>query len=407
MEASKNTGGFYMFYVQQIGKHDCAFTCLEIMLANYHHDRNYLFLKHEDREYSFKELIGQAEAYNLNLIGIKVEETKELFKCQNFPLLVVLKVDEKAFHSVLLLKITKKKAYLFDPSKGKITMKMSEFKDIWTHMALMIKDGLRTTRPEIAPDFISTKDKVTLPFFQILSGLSLLIGSYFIDKDAYIFVPIALFSLFIIFELLFRDNLVKAMRKMDEAINYYTLDDGVDYYSFYVDSEKYRYKALSFYPNVIYSTLISIFLTFVLLLNDPKNSIYVGIAFLLSFIEAVGINPYFRQKELEIMDDEKNIAKCKDESEYREYSSRAREKAYHLGLTRTIITYLGVAILIIAAILIMAISQIINITYIVFFLCVSVFLKNNLSKIFNYAKDSEERDLYRAKIINYLKEEEE
>ena len=395
-----------MLFIQQSGKHDCAFSCLEMLLANFHHDKNYLFLKHEDREYSFKELIGQAEAYNLHLIGIKVEDTAELTKCRTFPLLVVLKVDEKVFHSVLVLKINLKKVYLYDPKKGKVTIKFDEFDNLWTHRALMIKDGQKTSRPEKAPDFISNKDKVTLPIFQILSGISLFIGSYFIDKDAYIFVPIGLFSLFIIFELLFRDNLVKAMKRMDEEISFYSLEDGIDYYSFYYDTEKYRYIALSFYPNVIYSALISIFLTFVLLLNDTINIVYIVLAFVIALIEAVIVQPYFQKKKNEIAEDEEKIRKCKDDSEYKEYSTRARGNAYYVGLFKIIKNYLSIAITIVVTVLIMAMSEVVSITYVVFFLCITTFLKGMFEKILNHSVDIEERDLYRAKIINYLKEEE-
>ena len=53
----------------------------------------------------------------------------------------------------------------------------------------------------------------------------------------------------------------------------------------------------------------------------------------------------------------------------------------------------------------MAMSEVVSITYVVFFLCITTFLKGMFEKILNHSVDMEERDLYRAKIINYLKEE--
>lgn len=396
-----------MLYIQQTGKHDCAFTCLEMLLANFHHDKNYLFIKHEDREYSFKELKVYAESYNLTVEGIKVEKVEELLKCKNLPLLVILETAPKIYHSVLLVKVNKKKVGLYDPSLGKKEMTISEFDEKWTHRALMIVEGTRMKRPDVPSDFIAKRDKLSLPFFQILSGLSLLFGTFFIDKNAYVFVPIILFSLFIIFELLFRDNLIKAMKRMDTEIESHELDGkNIDYVSLYENTEKYRYKALSLYPNVIYSLMITLFLTFILILNNPINIVYLAVSFMIAMIECVLLEPYFKNKAIEIGDIEKRIAKSESDDEYRDNSSRAREKAYSLGLLKTVSTYLGIAFLLLTSILIMALSQIVNITYIVFYLCISVFLKNNFSKIFLFSKDSGEADLYRSRIINYLKEEE-
>ena len=393
-----------MFYIQQSGQHDCAYTCVLMILAHFHHDKNYLFISHEDRAYSYKELMVLSESFNLKLIGAKVTDTNEILKCRYFPVMVTLEVEEKVYHSVLLTKITKRKAYIYDPAVGKRVMTFSEFEEKWTKKMLMIDKGDITKIIDPAPDFIAKRDKFTLPLFQILSGLSLLIGTYFIDKNAYIFIPIALFSLFIVFELLFRDNLIKALRRMDDEINYYSLKDGISYHDFFIDSEKYRLKALAFYPNVIYSILISAFITFILIMNDYINLIYIGVAFITAMIEGVIIEPFFNKKANEISKDEEEIKNVKDEEEFKEKSKAVREKAYHISLIKTVSNYLGIGLLLITSIVIMAMSQIVSVTYIFFYLCISVFLRSNFIKMFLYSNESEIKDTYRAKIINYIKE---
>ena len=82
-----------MHFISQIGEHDCGYTCLAMMLANYHHDKNYLFLKHEDKEYSFKELIDEAAKYNMELKGVKITDPFELTNNDTFPIIVVIKLD--------------------------------------------------------------------------------------------------------------------------------------------------------------------------------------------------------------------------------------------------------------------------------------------------------------------------
>jgi len=396
-----------MFYIQQSEKHDCAFTCLEIMLANFHHDKNYLFFKHEDREYSFKELIAFSENYNLDLIGIKVENADEVLKCQKFPLIIILKTPEDTYHSVLLLKINPKRATIYDPQLGKKSIPFEVFEERWTKRALMIKEGHKMKRPDNPPDFIATRDKIFLPILQIVSGFSLLIGTYFIDKNAYILIPIIFFALFIIFELLFRDGLIRAMKRMDEEINSRPLEEkNLKYDSLYEDSEKYRLKALSFYPNVIYSFMITLFLSVILILNGTINDVYIAASLLIAIIEAVILDPYFKSKAQEIASDENEIPKCESEEEYKELVTDIRSKAYNLGLYKTAITYLGVGALLMISIVLMALSQIVSVTYVVFYLCIAVFLRNNFNKMLTYTNDQAEKDLYRAKIINYLKEEE-
>ena len=98
-----------MYFISQVGKHDCAFACLSMMLANYHHDKNYLFLKHEDKQLSFKDLQIIGESYNLKLLGVKIDNVNEIANCRNFPIIVTLKLKDNTRHSVLVYRANKKK----------------------------------------------------------------------------------------------------------------------------------------------------------------------------------------------------------------------------------------------------------------------------------------------------------
>ncbi|MCR4912121.1 MAG: hypothetical protein K5925_06390 [Bacilli bacterium] len=396
-----------MYFISQSGKHDCAFTCLAMMLANYHKDKNYLFLKHEDRNYSFKELMILAESFNMTLLGVQIESVGELTKSDKFPFIVTIKVSEKAFHCVLLLKATKKYVLVYDPAVGKRKIGLREFEEVWTNKALIVKNYMKSSCPFVPPTFIAKKDKVTLPLWQILSGVSLLAGTYFISKDALIFIPIALFSLFVVFELVFRENLVGAMRRMDAEINSYSLDITKEkYYELYSNIERYRKAALTKTPNIIYTMLIAIFIIIILILNGTINLVYIALAFGYSIFEAFVFEPFIEMRAKEIIEDEKKISLCENDDEYYHYSQEAREKAYHLGIVKTVFTYLGVAIFLVATILVMALSQVVSVTYVVFYLCIILFLKSNFIKVFSFNKQEEDYDNYLNKLINSLKIEE-
>ena len=399
---SVSTKEVFVFYINQCGKSDCAFACLAMMLANYHHDRNYLFLQHQDKQYSFKDLIGIGGEYNLHLSGVKFEDESEIIHNKTFPIIVILEnKEENTRHSVLLTKIKNAKVYFYDPIAGKRVLPLADFFELWSKQALIFSGMTKTKCPIIPPDFIAKEDKIILPFFQILSGLSLFIGSYFINKDTEIILPIIFFSAFIVFELFFRASLVKAMKKMDNNIAMYTLKvDKGQYFDFYQGVEKYRYTSFCFFTNLIFSLMIILFLSFILILNSVYNLIYVLFALTVAVLESLFYEPFFEKRNKDIESDEKCLKEAENVEEYVHYAAEAREKAYHLSLSKTIMSYLTIAFFLALSVFIMSASKVVSITYIVFYLSISMYLKSNFSKVFSYSKDAEQYDSLRLRIIN-------
>lgn len=393
-----------MYFISQSGQSDCAFACLCMMLANYHHDRNYLFLPHEDRPYNYREIISEAGKYNLKLLGIRIANYDELQKNSKYPLVVSINLKNGARHSVLLLKAGKKHVLYYDPANGKKKEIVESFVEKWTYYAIIVDKVEKTICPFAPPDFIARRDKVTLPLFQTLSGISLLVGTYFIDRNAYIFVPILAFSSFVVFEILFRQNLINAMRRMDNLINEYQIKLGKKtYFSFYETVEKYRYKSLSFFPNIVYSILIITFMVFILIMNSYYNFVYIIISASLSLLETLVFQPFYKNKSELISESENEIKQAQDDYEYQFFAKEARERAYQLGLAKTIFTYLSIAMLLIVTILVMAFSHIVNITYVVFFLCISIFLKNEFSKVFSFSTTSGDYDSLKNKVVQSIR----
>ena len=394
-----------MHFISQIGEHDCGYTCLAMLLANYHHDKNYLFLKHEDREYSFKELIDEAAKYNVELKGVKIPDPFELTNNDTFPIIVVIKLENEARHSVLLLKANTKKVVYYDPAFGKISESFVDFASKWTKHALIVTKYEKTTC-DIKPDnFIATRDKITLPIFQILSGASLLLATYFIDRAVVMYLPIIFFVLFFVFELLFRDNLIRAMRRMDTRIDNYEIDvPKGKYHDLFVATEKYRAKALTRTPDIINASLISAFLIFILIINSRMNLIYVALVIFLAFIECFVFTPFLNKKTIEVNKQEQNIQNVDSVEEYQILANSTRENAYKIGQYRTVFTYVSIGILLFMSILLMAVSDVVNLTYVVFYLCVCLFLRMNIIKVFSFDELSQERDKEHVKIICYLKD---
>ena len=54
------------------------------------------------------------------------------------------------------------------------------------------------------------------------------------------------------------------------------------------------------------------------------------------------------------------------------------------------------------SITIMSVSGIINVIYVLFYLCISIYLKDNFIKMFEYTNQSEEFDNLLVKLLGYI-----
>ena len=395
-----------MYFISQVGQHDCAFACLKMLLANYHHDKNYLFLKCEDKPYSFMDLKKIANEYHMDVSGIRVERARELEKNKNYPFIVTLEKRKGVKHSVLVLGMSRKYVKILDPETGKRKILSEIFYSQWDRKALVVnkEKGYEKIKCDIQiNDFIDKKDKITIPIWQIISSVSLAVGMYFINSNSYFFVPIIFLSLFIIFEIMFRKNLISAMQRMDDNIfNYQINAEKEQFYDFYKVMEKYRYVSLTIIPNLLYTILISLFITSVLVMNSLTNLIYIFLALLLAIVHVYIYLPYQKSKHDEIADKEVAIKDVQNQFQFRSVVNTAHESAYKLGLFRNSLTYVEIAALLMSIITVMAVSHIVNITYVVFYLCISIYLKDNFIRLMQYSEQSEEYNNQLAKLLHYV-----
>lgn len=404
MRGKKSSEGEIMYFISQLGKQDCAFACLKMMLANYHHDKSYLYLPDEgDKGYSFTDLVNIASHHNMTLLGVKIDQPEELFKSKCFPIIVSLQKKKNVRHCVLVLRADTRHILVFDPAVGKRKINTELFFKEWNSKALIVKEFTPTKCQTIFPDFIAKKDKIILPIFQLLSGVSLLVGTFFMSENQRFYLPIIFFSLFIIFELLFRFQLLQAMKRMDDLIFDYSFrDDNTNYVELYQTIERYRTIALSITPNFIYASLVTMFITIILVMNGPINLVYIFVPLALGLIETSLYNPFYKSKEIEIGEKEAEINEVENEFQFKSKSNEVHKSAYQLGFNKNVFVYLEIGILLLTVILSMVISRSSNITYGVFYLCISFYLKSNFTKILEYSSQSDEFVMMKAKLINYL-----
>lgn len=393
-----------MFYISQSGAEDCAFTCLSMLLANCHKDKNYLYLKHDDRKYNFRELIEIAKRYNTTLLGVKVTDPNELLKCDKFPFVAVLRNKNNTQHSVLVYKVTRTKIYLLDPCLGKRIISFNEFVYRWTKYALIIKEYTKTKCNVLYPSFLRRKDKVLLLIYQIIASLSILTGTYFIDKESYFFIPIIFFSVFVIFEILFRYRLLKSMEHLDESIfKEEIVRPASGYKEVYTTIQEYKASSLTLIPNIIYSLLISVFIAIILVLNNYLNFVYIVLSFAFALIENFAVIPKFKSDEAALIEIENEVFESPTDYQFKFFSDRATKFANKIGYSKQMFRYAEIGILVITSILIMYLTNVANVAYVIFYLCINLFLIDTFGKLFIFSTKKDNFDSIRAKLINYLK----
>ena len=398
----------FMYFISQLGESDCGFTCLKMILAHLHKDRNYLYLPGEaNKEYSFKDLQDIAEKYHVEAHGVRPANFQEVAKAKkSWPLLTNIKLKKGQRHSVIIKKVTKNKVHYFDPALGHKAVPIEVFTEQWTGHVILVEKFTRTKCPYKFPSYISKQDKVLLPILQTLSGVSLLAGTFFLTESYPLYIPIIFLASFLIFEVIYRASLVSAMKRMDQIVYSKKFSSSkTPYPEIYQTIQKYRRISLSILPNFIYFTLVSVFIVVVLLSNDLRNLIYIVIPLLFAFVEAFFYSPHFDEVNTKIVEVENEIQDVKTDFHFKTKADEAHELAYNLALGRNALTYVEIGLVLIISLLTMNIKGLVDITYVIFFVCVSVFLKSNFTKLFSYSKEMEEYDFLKAKLINSIDEE--
>ncbi len=397
----------HMYFISQLGESDCAFTCLKILLAHLHKDRKYLYLPGDQTKcYSFKDIVEIARSYNVEAIGVKPDNFHEVVKNKKcWPLLTNIKVKKGQLHSVIIKKVAHNKVYYFDPALGHKKEPIETFVKMWSGNVILVENFVKTKCPITFPDYIAKKDKVVLPILQTLSGVSLLAGTYFLTESYPLYIPIGLLAGFLIFEIIYRAALVKAMKRMDTIIysrKFLTIK--FSYREIYENIEKYRRVSLSILPNFIYYTLVSVFMIMILLTNELRNLIYILIPLLFAFVEAFFYSPYFEEANTKIVQIENEINDVKNDFQFKCKTDEAHELAYNLALGRNALTYVEIGVVLLVSLLTMSLKGLVDITYVIFFACIATLLKGNFTKLFSYSKEMEEYDYHKSKLVNSIDE---
>lgn len=392
-----------MFFIQQANHHDCGFTTLKILLANLHHDRNYLFLASpfkDDENVSIYSLIQEGKKYDTTLLALRAENKYELSSNVDVPFIAVL-ASNYSPHAVYVFRVSKKYVYYFDPVSGKKKNKINDFVSLWTGELLTIKDYAPYRCPIKRSSVISIKERMITCLLEVLSAVSAVLAVYFINKDSYIYLPLIFFTLMIVLEMILKRYSLSIMNHIDKRMNE-SLGEikNNDFYAFYYHFEHYKKYLLVNNLSIFSNAFAVMLIVLVLLLNDKMNALY---AFLNIFLAAISIfffHPLLDKEEVLINEKEEKLKVVNTKEEAVSLMNETRSKSYSYASKVTMYKYVIIFIQVIASFIMMMFLKVVNVTYIICYTFLQIYLYNNLEELLLKPHEKEKQDNLLNKIID-------
>lgn len=390
-----------MFFIQQANKTDCGFTSLKILLANIHHDRNYLFLPNSfTGDVSFLELMTEASKYQTNLQALKAVNKDELSEYDDFPFIARLNINS-VFHAVYVYKKNKKYIYYYDPSRGEKKVTFDEFSFLWTGELISIKEFNKSPCPIKKMKLMTNKESIISLIISLLSSVSALLAIYFINKESYIYLPIIFFTVMLIGEIIQKKYSLVIMNHIDKRLEE-TIGEikKKDYYSFYMNSEMYKKYLLLNNLTLVSSFSTFLIISLIFIINDKMNFIYILINLLLAFSYALFIRPELNKEENEISELEELIKTKSDKLEAYSLMNNTRIKAHKYISKEYSYKYVVIALEVILTFILMMYLKLVNVTYIICYSILQLYLYNNLINLLTSNESLTKQDNYLNKIID-------
>nr|MCR5185484.1 hypothetical protein [Bacilli bacterium] len=359
------------YFIPQITGLDCGYACLKMVIAIKYDNPDALYLKEDEshQDYSFKELGDMALEYGITFDGAKFD-IKEDVAGVALPAIALIEKREKYYHYVVITKMKNNYVTILDPEEGEMKMKVVDFLAIWTGKILFIKEFVKKDITFYNPLKEEKKNDVLSTVLQIFSAVFLMAGIFFINSKM-IYLPIIFLGLFVIFEILFRFHLIKKMQRFDWDIQRKIKVDDHKYHEFFQRYEAYKREAHSSKMNLVFTIMVIIFMTFLLLINHLVNFLLVMVPFILAVVSVKFINPYLRRKEADISFVEAGFDNAEKSDDFLDDLDDVHYQSYQIARHDLIKRYVFVSLLLITSFVALIYSKTMLLPYLIFNLAIS------------------------------------
>ena len=335
-----------------------------------------------------------------------MKEKAELLKCTNFPVILRVKTENGGRHAIIVTKITKRKAVIYDPHLGKYKMKISELIQMWDCTGLFVSEKKKVPFTHESFEPISKGKKFVAFMLQLFSGIALAFGIYFIKPDGPFITSIICLSIAVLFEILFRLYLYKLMSHIDDYFeNKYDSVPTDRYFDYYVRSQNFKKNYLSSGLNIMYSVLVSTFLIFVTIFNNPLNFPLVVTAIFVAAVEQLVFRRLEDRTSQRLADEEASLKSKLTRDEMIMKVKNLQKNAYRFSRSILFKKYVGIFLCFVVAVLVENLLNAFTITNVMFALCIEIFLYQTLFPIFSIEKCQENDIVDKAKLSNIFYEQ--
>ncbi|MBO7574067.1 MAG: hypothetical protein J6T25_04765 [Bacilli bacterium] len=399
-----------MYYIPQVTKSGCGFTCLKMLLAIAHNDEKYLYLKEDEfhQSYSYQDLVEIAQRFDVTLVGAKYPDKSDLRHFTNFPLILTVERENQSPHAVLAVKRKGNLIKIQDPAKGVYWQKIDKFIQEWDSTVLAIShlEARPFTLRQV--DAKDRKGEVVSYILQTCAAIFIAVAIFFVKPNGSFFLPLLFCALSLMCEVILRTMLLKRMQKYDRYLRrFLPYVHRKDYYDFYKRGQEYKVSALTTGLNFIFYFLVVTLIVTISLINSLSYGVSIIVAFLSAFINALVLNPFKKTADKELREQENELHKVKEQTEMelkvKSLEVKSYRYAYYMFASKVVVG----AFFLLASFLVCKLQNSFAITNIVFYTCVSFLIYQYLVPLFSYDQKVSENMVNKARINNLVHQNDE
>ena len=310
------------YFIFQGNDHDCGFASLKMLMANFKHDKSYLYIKKLRRKDSLTvtDIIKEAGYYGLVLSSYGCDD--DYYDQLKTPSLTLIRNN----HVVVVKKVSKKKITYLDPEFGKVTVKKDEFLAIWCRIVIEIEKDYMSKAKKIRRSVLPLRLRILEAVTSLISAAILIATFYLLNNQEN-----AVFSL--LFLLLFITTQIIENIIISKEINFFDFNYIEPYFSRRKNQTKLSYLEFvgfkqNFFTNsrsMLSSVLVAFTITFLLCLNDFRNVFALLALVLLKVLDIFVFSKSYEEKRYQIGRYEEQCFKNKQQSS--DYAFKANRLA--------------------------------------------------------------------------------
>ncbi len=394
-----------MYYIPQLSNLSCGMACLKMLLAIVHKDEGYLYLNEDENhgQYSYQDLVIEAQRYDVTLIGAKYDDKDDLRHLDKFPVILTVVNPNETVHALLVSKRKGNRVKVHDPAKGIYWQKLSQLIPLWDGTLLAVNNVERKPYPHMVIDTKDHKGTLVSALFQTVTALLIGLATFFMKPDGGYLYPILFIAGSLVSEIILRYILLKRMQRYDRYIRrFLPYVRNRDFFEFYKRSQEYKKCSMSIGLNLVFSVLIVILICTISLINSLDYLILIIASLLDAYLDAFFFSPYKNAIAKDVMMEENELRETKDalgvEMKVKTMELKSYRYAYLEFAKKAVVGFFMLA----ASVILCLVEKSFSITNVIFYMCLSVLLYQSLAPIFGYDSRVEENLLCKARINNVV-----